>query len=172
MTSYRSSPEITVVFTTLMKRDEGMNVSSVRRPGHTVKFKECLDDEEYFQALETALESGRNEGGLCAVIAGSGRRARWLDRKLRDRMGELAPRLMDGKGRLPEAGCVLLDLKLAKGLEFDRVIVADAQADEYGEDELSKHRLYTAISRATQHLTLVSQGKMTPLLDEARSNGN
>ena len=172
MTSYRSSPEITAVFTTLMKRDEGMNVSSVRRPGHTVKFKECLDDEEYFQALETALESGRNEGGLCAVIAGSGRRARWLDRKLRDRMGELAPRLMDGKGRLPEAGCVLLDLKLAKGLEFDRVIVADAQADEYGEDELSKHRLYTAISRATQHLTLVSQGKMTPLLDEARSNGN
>ena len=172
MTSYRSSPEITAVFTTLMKRDEGMNVSSVRRPGHTVKFKECLDDEEYFQALETALESGRNEGGLCAVIASNGRRTRWLDRKLRDRMGELAPRLMDGKGRLPEAGCVLLDLKLAKGLEFDRVIVADAQADEYGDDELSKHRLYTAISRATQHLTLVSQGKMTPLLDEARSNGN
>lgn len=172
MTSYRSSPEITAVFTMLMKRDEGMNVSSVRRPGHTVKFKECLDDEEYFQALETALESGRNEGGLCAVIAGNGRRTRWLDRKLRDRMGELAPRLMDGKGRLPEAGCVLLDLKLAKGLEFDRVIVADAQADEYGDDELSKHRLYTAISRATQHLTLVSQGKMTPLLDEARSNGN
>ena len=172
MTSYRSSPEITAVFTTLMKRDEGMNVSSVRRPGHTVKFKECLDDEEYFQALETALESGRNEGGLCAVIAGNGRRTRWLDRKLRDRMGELAPRLMDGKGRLPEAGCVLLDLKLAKGLEFDRVIVADAQADEYGNNELSKHRLYTAISRATQHLTLVSQGKMTPLLDEARSNGN
>lgn len=172
MTSYRSSPEITAVFTTLMKRDEGMNVSSVRRPGHTVKFKECLDDEEYFQALETALESGRSEGGLCAVIAGNGRRTRWLDRKLRDRMGELAPRLMDGKGRLPEAGCVLLDLKLAKGLEFDRVIVADAQADEYGDDELSKHRLYTAISRATQHLTLVSQGKMTPLLDEARSNGN
>ena len=172
MTSYRSSPEITAVFTTLMKRDEGMNVSSVRRPGHTVKFKECLDDEEYFQALETALELGRNEGGLCAVIASNGRRTRWLDRKLRDRMGELAPRLMDGKGRLPEAGCVLLDLKLAKGLEFDRVIVADAQADEYGDDELSKHRLYTAISRATQHLTLVSQGKMTPLLDEARSNGN
>ena len=172
MTSYRSSPEITAVFTTLMKRDEGMNVSSVRRPGHTVKFKECLDDEEYFQALETALESGRNEGGLCAVIASNGRRTRWLDRKLRDRMGELAPRLMDGKGRLPEAGCVLLDLKLAKGLEFDRVIVADAQADEYCDDELSKHRLYTAISRATQHLTLVSQGKMTPLLDEARSNGN
>ena len=172
MTSYRSSPEITAVFTTLMKRDEGMNVSSVRRPGHTVKFKECLDDEEYFQALVTALELGRNEGGLCAVIASNGRRTRWLDRKLRDRMGELAPRLMDGKGRLPEAGCVLLDLKLAKGLEFDRVIVADAQADEYGDDELSKHRLYTAISRATQHLTLVSQGKMTPLLDEARSNGN
>ena len=168
MTSYRSSPEITAVFTTLMAREEGMQVSSVRRPGHAVKFRECLDDEAYFAALEEALGKGRAEGGLCAVVVGSGRRARWLDRKLRDRMGEEAPRLMDGKGRLPEAGCVLLDLKLAKGLEFDRVIVADAQADEYPDTELSRHRLYTAISRATQHLTLVSQGTMTPLLDEAR----
>ena len=168
MTSYRSSPEITAVFTTLMAREEGMQVSSVRRPGHTVKFRECLDDKTYFAALEEALEKGRTEGGLCAVVVGSGRRARWLDRKLRDRMGESAPRFMDGKGRLPEAGCVLLDLKLAKGLEFDRVIVADAQTDEYPATELSRHRLYTAISRATQHLTLVSQGAMTPLLDEAR----
>ena len=169
MTSYRSSPEITAVFTTLMAREEGMHVSSVRRPGCSVDFAECADDEAYFAALEQALDRGAQEGGLCAVVALNPRRAGWLDRKLRERMGDAAPRLMDGKGRLPQQGQVLLDLKLAKGLEFDRVIVADAQAEVYGCDELSRHRLYTAISRATQHLTVVSQGPMTPLLDEARA---
>ena len=169
MTSYRSSPEITAVFTTLMEREEGMSVQSVRRPGCSVDFAECADDEAYFAALENALAQGQAEGGLCAVVAESGRRAGWLDRKLRERMGERAPRYMNGKFGLPQQGLVLLDLKLAKGLEFDRVIVADAQAEVYDDSELSRHRLYTAISRATQHLTVVSQGPMTPLLDQARA---
>ncbi|MFC2319833.1 MAG: ATP-binding domain-containing protein, partial [Segatella oulorum] len=60
-------------------------------------------------------------------------------------------------------GVVLLDLALAKGLEFDQVIVADAQEEVYKADGISRRRLYTAMSRAMHHVILVSQGKMTPL---------
>jgi DNA helicase-2/ATP-dependent DNA helicase PcrA len=59
---------------------------------------------------------------------------------------------------------VLLDLPLAKGLEFDQVIIPDAQAALYGDDAISRHRLYTAISRATQKVTILAQGELTPLL--------
>ena len=65
---------------------------------------------------------------------------------------------------LPASGTVLLNLKLAKGLEFDRVIIPDAQATVFDVSDLSRHRLYTAISRATQQVTLISQGPLTPLL--------
>ena len=65
---------------------------------------------------------------------------------------------------LLEHGVVLLDLPTAKGLEFDQVIVADAQASVYGDDALSRHRLYTAVSRATQKVTILSQGTLCPLL--------
>ena len=68
---------------------------------------------------------------------------------------------------LPEHGVVLLDLPTAKGLEFDQVIIADAQESVYGTDDLSRHRLYTAISRATQKVTLLSQGTLSPLLQPA-----
>ena len=65
---------------------------------------------------------------------------------------------------LPKAGVVLLDLRLAKGLEFDHVIIPDAQAEVYPDTPLSRRRLYTAISRAMHKVTIIAQGAMTPLL--------
>ena len=70
-----------------------------------------------------------------------------------------------GKGdTLPKEGVVTLDLRLAKGLEFDSVIIPDAQAEVYPDEPLARRRLYTAVSRAMHEVTILSQGQMTPLL--------
>ncbi|MBO7674227.1 MAG: ATP-binding domain-containing protein, partial [Atopobiaceae bacterium] len=66
--------------------------------------------------------------------------------------------------RLPARGVVLMDLALAKGLEFDHVVVADAQADVYPDTPLARRRLYTAVSRAMHRVTVLAQGELTPLL--------
>ena len=58
----------------------------------------------------------------------------------------------------------MLDLALAKGLEFDHVIIPDAQATVYPATPLARRRLYTAISRAMHRVSILSQGEMTPLL--------
>ena len=71
---------------------------------------------------------------------------------------------MDGKEPLPESGVLLLNIALAKGLEFDQVIIPDAQDSVYDDSDVSRHRLYTAISRATQKVTILSQGNLTSLL--------
>lgn len=44
------------------------------------------------------------------------------------------------------------------------MIVADAQAQEYPDDDLARRRLYTAVSRATKEVTVLAQGELTPLL--------
>ena len=83
----------------------------------------------------------------------------WLSNQL----GDDVP--VKGRGeKLPAAGIVLMDLPLAKGLEFDHVIVPDAQAETYPDTPLARRRLYTAISRAMHQVTLVSQGELSPLL--------
>ena len=73
-------------------------------------------------------------------------------------------RPLSRKDSLPAEGVVLIDLALAKGLEFDRVVVADAQAEVYPDTPLARRRLYTAVSRAMHSAALVSQGPMTPLV--------
>ena len=67
---------------------------------------------------------------------------------------------------LPASGVVLMDLSLAKGLEFDHVIIPDAQEAVYPAAPLARRRLYTAISRAMHQVTIYAQGEMTPLLKQ------
>lgn len=77
---------------------------------------------------------------------------------------DAAPALIDAAATLPASGVVLVPLKLAKGLEFDHVIVPDASERAFPDDPLSRRRLYTTVSRATRGITLLAQGEVTPLL--------
>ena len=189
-TSYRSSPEITALFKTLMNGDSCMDVASVQRPGNKPVIKPCVTDEEYFAALRSAVVQAAedvDQRGLAAIVVADKQRARWMEKKLAEFGDCTVTCAFPGAGgaagvaaccsnrskhvgapvTLPEHGVVLLDLTTAKGLEFDQVIIADAQESVYGTDDLSRHRLYTAISRATQKVTILSQGTLSPLLQPA-----
>ena len=64
---------------------------------------------------------------------------------------------------MPDEGVFVITLPLAKGLEFDHVIIPDASAKAFGENDLARRRLYTTISRATRKITILAQGSITPL---------
>ena len=160
MISYRSSPEITDLFCKLLPDAERIQATSVRRPGTPARIVECADAAAYEQALREAVEQAAAEGGLTALIANSRTRAKQLQKLLAG-----APLcVVSADGELPSAGVVLLDVKLAKGLEFDHVIVPDVQEGAFPDEPLRRHRLYTALSRATQRLTLVACGPLAEVL--------
>ncbi|MGG0664484.1 RNA polymerase recycling motor HelD [Viridibacillus arvi] len=62
-----------------------------------------------------------------------------------------------------EQGVVVIPSYLAKGIEFDAVIIYDASEQVYGDDSL-RRAFYTACTRAMHHLQLYSVGEPTPLL--------
>ena len=62
-----------------------------------------------------------------------------------------------------EQGVVVIPAYLAKGIEFDAVIIYDASALVY-DDERLRRMFYTACTRAMHHLQLYSVGEPTPLL--------
>ena len=160
LTSYRSSPEITNLFKSLMPASEGMEVQSVQESGIEPVIRSCSTVEEHRSCVLDAIAAARDDGGLSAVIAANKHAAEIV----MDMLGDDAPPLVDGSDSLPESGVFVTYLKLAKGLEFDSVIIPDASASVYPDNEVSRHRLYTAVSRATKRVTILCQGTLTPLL--------
>lgn len=157
LTSYRSSPEITALFTGLLDEREQLRLTSVQRPGVEPVIRSFAEKDAYLAALREAVaEPGE---GLTAVVAESDARVNWLSKQLGD-----AARVIRGDVSLPARGVVLMSLRVAKGLEFDHVIVPDAQAEVYPDTPLARRRLYTALSRAMHRVTVLAQGEMTPLL--------
>lgn len=160
MTSYRSSPEITALFTSLLDNEERVRVESVQPAGIEPVIIECAGDLDYEVQLKTAVEEAFESKCLAAIIAPDARRLA----KLEQLLGDLPIVTGADKETMPERGVLLLDIKLAKGLEFDQVIVPDAGNRSYPDERLARHRLYTAISRATKKVTLVANGELTNLL--------
>ena len=170
VTSYRSAPGITELFERVADLGEGeARIASVRRAEEPPVFVKCADRSvhtaELCRAIKIAQERVEAEGGLAAVIVPRQKEARRLARTLAESFME-PPMVLDDQADLPAQGVVIVALKLAKGLEFDQVIVADACKAIFGSDDLARRRLYTTLSRATKHLTVLSHGPLSPWLQE------
>jgi len=91
------------------------------------------------------------DGGRLAVIAPDAR------------AGELAAAVPEAlRGDRPESldsPAALLTVSQAKGLEFDRVVLADP-AGILAQSPNGGHDLYVAITRATHRLTVVHEGDL------------
>lgn len=162
MTSYRSSPEITALFASLLSEEERLRISSIQRADTAPAIIECTDERQYASELSRIIEQAREDEGLTAVIVPH----KYDAKRLQLLLGNAAPVLIDSTGSLPERGVILIPLKLAKGLEFDQVIVVDASEKTFPDDPLSRRCLYTTISRATRKITLIAQGSISPLLTQ------
>lgn len=68
-------------------------------------------------------------------------------------------------GELPFApGIDVLDVDGSKGLEFDYVVLADANAVAYPDEPESRRRLHVGVTRAAHQLWIVSSGAPSPIL--------
>ncbi len=162
MTSYRSSPEITELFSSILPEEKKMMVSSVKRPGEKAVLKAFSSDIEYYSELKKQLKDFESKDGLTAIIC----RNQYNLEKISAALGSDSPAVVAENDSLPKQGAFLIELPYAKGLEFDHVILPDVDNESYPVTELGKHCLYTAISRATQHLTVLANGRLSDNLNK------
>lgn len=76
-----------------------------------------------------------------------------------------SPYVITGKEKEYKSGIVILPSYLAKGLEFDAVMIANANGEEYKENELDIKLLYVTMTRPLHRLYIYSEGKPSALLD-------
>lgn len=160
MTSYRSTPAITELFAKLAITADGMQISSVQRADTEPEFHEYATESEYIQELIQTARASKELKGTTAFVALNTETAIQTAQLL----GDDSPTLIGEGDTLPNSGSILLSLPLAKGLEFDHVVIVDANKNDFPKNDLSRRRLYTAISRATSTVSIFSNGELSPLL--------
>lgn len=159
LTSYRSTPQITQLFAGLAAFGEGMHIQSVHPDGIAPRIVECADADAYARELIAAVEQAKADGALCAIIVPWKAQLRAMQRVLGEDIV-----VVDDRASLPAQGVFATTLALAKGLEFDQVIIPDASAKLFPHDDTARRRLYTALSRATRRLTVLAHGSLSPWL--------
>jgi DNA helicase IV len=110
-------------------------------------------------AIRDLLE--REPRASVAVVAHAPEVARSIHRLLAD-LPE-ARLALDGKFTF-RPGVDLTDVASVKGLEFDYVVVPDASARAYPDEEDARRRLHVAVTRAAHQLWIAAPGTPSPLL--------
>jgi superfamily I DNA/RNA helicase len=130
-----------------------------------------IDPREPTRGARTVLSAFPNERTLVAEI-GTGidicRSPRTAQRLAPQLRAHTPLRLvLDGRF-LPRGAAQASTVDEVKGLEFDYVIVPDADARDYPDDPASRRALYVAITRARHQVLLAHTGEQTPLIQSPR----
>ncbi|GIN93608.1 helicase IV [Siminovitchia terrae] len=163
--SYRSTRQI-VDFTKGII-EEGETIEAFNRNGlkPTITKVEDLDtlQSRIIQKIRQ-LQSANYE--TIAVICKTGKESR----EAYDRLSKhIYIQLMEHSSSTYQKGILILPAYLAKGIEFDAVIIYDASHIKYGK-EFERKLFYTASTRAMHELHLFSVGEMSPFINKIPAN--
>ncbi len=136
----------------------------VIRHGQAPEIKRACDLTELSDKMAENIRDCRENGlKTIAVLCKTEEECRELGKRIRKKVPDI--QLITGKEREYPGGTVLLPGYLAKGLEFDAVLLANASENCYPEDELHTKLLYVAMTRPLHRLYIYYIGKLTPLLN-------
>ena len=158
--SYRSTKQITD-FTKYLLPD-GKRIQSFARQGSLPQVNVKPDRGRELAKLVKILRADHQHYATTAVIGKNLQQCQILDRQLRQR--HLRTHLIQTENQQLVSGIIIVPAYLAKGLEFDAVVMLDASPANY-RDPNDRQLAYTVCTRAMHRLNVLSIGKVSSLFD-------
>jgi DNA helicase-2/ATP-dependent DNA helicase PcrA len=140
----------------------------VVRHGDAPGLFRLTDKEEWLNTLENKLAVLKTKHKTIAVICKTDEECDKVVKKLVKR-GKVSVKRLHEEDISYEGGIVILPTHLAKGLEFDAVVIAVFE-DDFHEKELDIKLLYVAMTRALHSLDIICYGAGMALLDNTAIN--
>ena len=156
--SYRSTKQITDFTKAILTN--GQKIEPFNRNGDLPNLLMAEDEATSLQQVIGQLKKNDKRKYTTAIIAKTLEDAEHLHDLLKG--SGVASTLIRSENQRLATGTIVLPSFLAKGLEFDAVIMWDASKDKFAEDE--QQLVYTIASRAMHKLTVTSIGELSQLL--------
>lgn len=162
LTSYRSNGPITQLFERLANSKDDLNIVLVREDGKEPLVKKLADEESYNAYLNQLIGQFDTEESTAIITK---------DKKEAQKVYQLLSKnyrvklFAQGTREVPGKNINILPISLAKGLEFDNVVVHDASQAHFHTNR-DRHLLYTMVSRAMKSIVLPYIDELTHFLGE------
>ncbi|WP_125703793.1 RNA polymerase recycling motor HelD [Lacticaseibacillus daqingensis] len=157
--SYRSTKQVTEFTKAILK--SGQQIDAFNRQGPLPAVYRRASEDELMQALISQIDTDNAAKLTTAVIAKTLADAERVADALKQ--AGIAVTLIKSENQRLAAGVIVVPSYLAKGLEFDAVMLWQANAAHFhAEDE--RELLYTIASRAMHRLVLFASPELSPLL--------
>lgn len=162
--SYRSTKELTNFTKQILRQGEKIEAFNRKGPKPVIWGRKT--DEEAVAVLSNVLRDNEKHKMTTTVITKDLASAEFVHKMLADR-GEKATLIATANQRLVD-GTLIIPSYLAKGLEFDAVIMWGASKENYHRVDETQ-LVYTITSRAMYKLDIIYTGEKSPLLDADKS---
>lgn len=160
--SYRSTTEIMDFASAVVEGSMLRQAETIERHGDKPRLVRVADPSDTPGAVAAAVGDLRQRGcNSIAVVCKTASEASMLHSRIVRAVPGI--RLVMPRDTKFAGGVVVLPIYMAKGLEFDGVVVCDASARNYDDPSL-RRALYTACTRAMHQLVIVCSGEPSPLL--------
>jgi DNA helicase-2/ATP-dependent DNA helicase PcrA len=164
--SYRSTLEIIEFANRILPHTRtGLPLAEpVFRSGEPVSVIELSRDEERIEQMRKFLESNRERGmQTFAIIGRTHEDCTWIYSVL-SKVEEQITFITEGQNEY-RGGVSVVPIFLAKGLEFDAVLLMDVDQERYTAAPQDAKMLYVGCTRALHYLTILYQGRISPLIE-------
>lgn len=163
--SYRSTREIQKFSAELLSGQE--TVEFIDRPGKLPQVKRIVDKTLAPDVIVHAMKQLREDGcQSIAVICKTVEHSTVIYQAIRNKT---KVQLIASDNSEFSRGAIVIPGYLAKGLEFDAVLIVDANKEIYG-NETDRNILYTICTRALHRLFICYNGELSPLIAAITSN--
>lgn len=157
--SYRSTYEITDLAQKIRMNSE---LEVVERHGEIPQVIKYENLEKEIQGLSSLIEKFReSDFKSLGIVCKDEQQAKDLYENLREEGNDIY--FLSSQSSAFIKGIIITSAHMAKGLEFDEVIVPHSDEKNY-HSEIDRSMLYVAVTRAMHRLTLTYHGKLTGII--------
>jgi DNA helicase-2/ATP-dependent DNA helicase PcrA len=162
--SYRSTVEIVDFARRVIPND---SIEIIERHGEEPDIIKCANEKDQIEKLAALIKKLKNEHKSIGIICKTNTQAENLHKILKDTQDTngigIETELLTIKSEKFENDLVITNAYLAKGLEFDCVIMPDCGNKNYS-NNIDRQMLYIGITRALHKIAVLHTGELTKFL--------
>jgi DNA helicase II / ATP-dependent DNA helicase PcrA len=166
-TSYRSTKEIIDVANKVLENQYGKSyypIIPLNRSGPDTSFERVLSGRDLLENLVTTIEKWKQRYKRIAVIHKDEKKAMGLADYLKNQFNQEAV-YVNPDQEVKQGYVSVLASYYSKGMEFDAVIIVNANEENFPKDNLHARLLYVLLTRAQQEVKVFYQDTPSLLLE-------